>query len=68
MPPPPPPEVRTTAVCVEFADDLPRAFLAVTLIRIVTSTSASASLYVASVAPPMFLQAFPFLSQRCHWY
>ena len=20
------------------------------------------------VAPPMFLQALPFLSQRCHWY
>ena len=68
LPPRLPRPEPTRAVCVEIAEDLPRAFFPVTLLRIVELASASASLYVSFVAPPMFLQAFPSLLQRCHWY
>jgi hypothetical protein len=57
----------TTAVGTDVAWFEPSAFLAVTRERIVLSTSGFFSTYVFSVAPPIFEQLPPSLSQRRHW-
>src|SRR5690242_6777215 len=54
----------TTAVGAEDANELPSAFFASTLNRIVLPTSAEVSMYVAACAPLIVEQLPPVLSQR----
>lgn len=56
----------TTAVCAEVAEALPAEFLAVTSTRTVLPTSAFVSLYVLEVAPVIWVQLDPVLSQPSH--
>src|SRR5213076_1575259 len=58
----------TTAVGTDVAWLDPSEFFAVTRTRIVLPTSTPFSVYVLSLAPPMFEQLPPVASQRRHWY
>ncbi len=58
----------TTAVVAEFAGALPDELCAVTVTRSLCPASAMTSVYVCEVAPEMFAQFAPALSQRCHTY
>jgi hypothetical protein len=56
----------TTPLGLELADPLPLAFVAVTTTSTVEPTSLAAPVYVAAVAPEMFVQFAPDESQSCH--
>ena len=58
----------TTAVGVVVAVVDPSALVAVTWARSVLSRSTVFKVYVVAVAPEMFEQLPPSLSQRSHWY
>src|SRR3954451_4788625 len=60
--------LRIAPVGLESAGALlPTVFVAVTRTRSVRVAPASPSVYVESVAPPMFPQLTPAESQRRHW-
>src|SRR5437763_304903 len=58
----------TAAVAAAVAGPEPLEFVAVTVTRIVLSTSACWTAYVCAVAPLIAAQLLPWPSQRCHWY
>ncbi|HEV3095356.1 MAG TPA: hypothetical protein VGY30_12715 [Solirubrobacteraceae bacterium] len=57
----------TGPTLVLVADALPAALVAVTVTRIVWPTSLNPSVYAEPVAPSLFEQFVPELSQSCHW-
>jgi hypothetical protein len=56
----------TTAVCADDALLEPAEFVPVTATRSVEPTSAATAVYDCDVAPLMFVQLLPLVSQRRH--